>query len=92
VQFLSLLALLELSKATEVLAPESSPCREGSFDGTADRNLVVVMSLSLLCSAGQSFSHQFDMRGILLSGKDGLFRENRLFTECQEGIVSILIP
>lgn len=55
--------------------------------GNGDRNLVVVLAVSLLCSAGQSFSYQFDMRGILLSSEDALFRQSRLFLECQGGIL-----
>lgn len=57
--------------------------------GNGDRKRVAVLALSLLCSAGQSFSHQFDTRGILLSSRDALFRESRLFTECQGGILSL---
>lgn len=41
-----------------------------SFYGEADRKLVVVLAVSLLCSAGQSFSHQSDTGGILLSSED----------------------
>lgn len=64
------------------------PRGEASFDGSGDGNLAVLLAVSLSCSAGQSFSHQFDMRGILLSGEDALFRESRLFSECQGGILS----
>lgn len=31
---------------------------------------MVLLAVSLLCSAGQPFAHQFDMHGILLSSKD----------------------
>lgn len=44
--------------------------RKTSFDGDGDRNLAVLLAVSLLCSAGQPFSHQFDMHGILLSSKE----------------------
>lgn len=84
------LALPEPPEATAVLARGSGgPGGEASFDGDGDRNLVVLLAICLLCSAGQSFSHQFDMLGILLSSKDTLLRESRLFTECQGGILSL---
>lgn len=79
-------------KVTKVLPFKASQAKKVHFDGTADRSRVEALAVSLLCSAGQSFSHQFDMRGILLSGKHSLFRENRLFHECQEGIVCSLLP
>lgn len=74
----------EPSKETSALIHAPLPGREVPFVGT-DGNIVVVFAVILLCSAGQSFAHQFDMLGILLSGKDDLFRDRRLFTKCQEG-------
>lgn len=65
------------------------PGGEASFDGNGDRNLMLLLAVSLLCSAGQPFSHQFDMRGILLSSKDVWFRESGLFNECQGGILCL---
>lgn len=60
-----------LSNATRVLARTGSgPGGEACFDEDADRNLMALLAVSSLCSAGQPFSHQFDMHGILLSSKD----------------------
>lgn len=60
-----------LSNVTQVLAHTGSgPGREACFDEDADRNLMALLAVSSLCSAGQPFSHQFDMHGILLSSKD----------------------
>lgn len=79
-----LFAQHEPSKETSALKHVSLPGGEVPFVGT-DGNVVAVFAVILLCSAGQSFAHQFDMLGILLSGKDDLFRDGRLFTKCQEG-------
>lgn len=65
-----------LSNATQVLARTGSgPGREACFDEDARRNLMAFLAVSSLCSAGQPFSHQFDMHGILLSSKDAWSRE-----------------
>lgn len=65
------------------------PGREASYDGNGDRKLMVRLAVGLLCSAGQPFSHQFDMRGILLSSKDAGLGNGGLFTECQVWILSL---
>lgn len=49
---------------------ESGAGREACFDEIGDRNLMVLLAVSLLCSAGQPLAHQFDMHGILLSSMD----------------------
>lgn len=65
------------------------PGREASYDGNGDRKLMVRLAVGLLCSAGQPFSHQFDMRGILLSSEDAGLGNGGLFTECQVWISSL---
>lgn len=78
-----------LSNATQVLAHTGSgPGREACFDENGDRNLMVLLAVSLLCSAGQRSLINLTCMAFCYRARTPGPGKTGLFTKCQGGIAS----